>query len=531
MRSSRISRRTLLHLGAAGAFGAAVPLLVACGGGASTAASQSGGTATSGSTAVAAPSSAASPAVSSASSTAATSASVGSATSTASSASLVQSTSTEVASSSAALSAQSTAPAQAKTTLAFWHYGGTPYQAAFGKWAGQFNAASGAVEVKNMLYSTNNNQKLTVVMAAGTGPDAYLSDSDGFKNRAFAGLEGPIDDLAARDKTVGANLQQMLPSSVQWYHYNGKSYGLPWDYGVSALTYNLDHVRAAGLTPPAELAADPAKWTWDTLQQYAAKLTVQAGGAVDRAGLHLGWDGYEGSWYSLALAHGGSYYNQALDQCTIAGPACVEALDYAAAMAKAGSNAEPTWWMGITKANKNAAGAFTAGKISMHYGVSAFWSSLEQAKTGIAWDAAMLPYDPKNGKAGNWSNMAGLVINPQSKHRPEVFPFLVYLTGAAVQDTIASATNECPARLDSVAKTYLDPKVAGPPAGRPTLKPAIDASVTDGTPYVNEDDAWNWMTSAAMDAYSGKRTAKDALAALQAQVQAAIDAAKARGKP
>jgi len=68
---------------------------------------------------------------------------------------------------------------------------------------------------------------------------------------------------------------------------------------------------------------------------------VQKAGSVDRAGLHLGWDGYEGSWYSLALANGGRYYNQALDQCTIAGPACVKALDYAAAMAKTGGNATP----------------------------------------------------------------------------------------------------------------------------------------------------------------------------------------------
>jgi ABC-type glycerol-3-phosphate transport system substrate-binding protein len=127
--------------------------------------------------------------------------------------------------------------------------------------------------------------------------------------------------------------------------------------------------------------------------------------------------------------------------------------------------------------------------------------------------------------------MAGLVINPQSKRRAEIFPYLVYLTGAEVQDAIAAATGECPARLDSVAKSYLDPKVAGPPAGRATLKPVIDASVTDGTPYVNEDDAWNWMTSAAMDVFSGKQTAKDALTALQARMQATMDTAKAQGKP
>jgi ABC-type glycerol-3-phosphate transport system substrate-binding protein len=447
----------------------------------------------------------------------------------ASSASLVQTASTTATSSSAAVSAAAKAPAPGTTTIEFWQYGGTPYQTVFEQWASQFAATHSSIQVKDTTYATNNNQKLTVVMAAGTDPDAYLSDSDGFKNRAFAGLEGPIDDLVAQDKTVGANLKQMLPSAVQWYQYNGKSYGLPWDYGVSVVIYNLDHMHAAGLTPPAELASDPAKWTWDTLQQYAEQLTVQKAGSVDRAGLHLGWDGYEGSWYSLALANGGRYYNQALDQCTIAGPACVKALDYAAAMAKAGGNATPDWWKTVTGAYKNAAGVFTAGKVSMHYGVSAIFTALAQAKTGIAWDATFLPYDPTTGKTGNWSNMAGLVMNPQSKHRDEAFQFLVYLTTAEAQDAIAAATGECPARLDSVAKTYLVPKVAGPPPGRSTLKPAIDASVTDGTPYVNEDDAWNWMTTAATDVFSGKSTAQEALTALQSQMQAAINTAKARG--
>ena len=529
MRPPVRTRRAFLRLGAAGLGAAALPLLAACGGAAVTATAT--GTTAQTSSVASASSAASTSAAAATSASTAPPASVATTTSSAVSTSIAPSSATAASASSATVSAQAAAPGQAKPTLAFWHYGGTPYQTAFGKWAGQFNATTSAVEVKNSIYSTNNNQKLTVVMAAGTGPDAYLSDSDGFKNRAFAGLEGPIDDLVAKDKAVGANLQQMLPSAVQWYQYDGKSYGLPWDYGVSVLTYNLDHLRSAGLTPPSELAKDPAKWTWDTLQEYAEKLTVRQGGTVDRAGLHLQWGAYEGSWYSMALANGGHYYNDTLDKCTIASPECVEALDYAAKMARDGSNAEPTWWQAATKANTNTAGVFLAGKLSMHYGVSAFFSSLEAAKTSIAWDATMLPYDPKNGKAGNWSNMAGLVVNPQSKYRPEIFGFLVYLTGQTVQDDVAAGTNECPARLDSVAKTYLVPQVAGPPPSRPTFKPAIDASVTDGTPYVNEDDAANWFTAAGLEAYSGKSTAQDALAALQAKMQAAIDTAKARGKP
>ena len=85
-------------------------------------------------------------------------------------------------------------------------------------------------------------------------------------------------------------------------------------------------------------------------------------------------------------------------------------------------------------------------------------------------------------------------------------------------------------RLDSADKTYLLPKVAGPPPGRTTLKPALEATVTLGSPYVTEDDAWNLMSKAAQSVYEGTSTAKDALTALQSQINAKIQAAKAGAK-
>jgi len=378
-----------------------------------------------------------------------------------------------------------------------------------------------------MQYSTNNNQKITVAEAGGAGPDTFLSDSDGFKNRAYAGLEGPIDDLVAQDKTVGANLKQMLPYAVQWYAYNGKSYGLPWDYSAGVVLYNVDFLRAAGLTPPTELASDPKQWTWDTFLQYATKLTVRNAQGIDRAGAYLSWGGYENSWYSLALANGGSYYNETLDQCTIDSPACVEALDFAAAAAKSGIIATPTWWKTITTQYKNSMEPFTAGKLAMQYTGDWNFKAIVQAKTSVNWDATFLPYDPKTGKTGNWSNVRGLVMNPGAKHRDESFQFLAYLTTTEVQDTITATFAEAPMRLDSAQKTYLVPQVSGPPAGRTTLKPALDSTVTDGTPYVNEDDAWNFMSTAVQAVYDGKSSAKDSLTSLAQQMNGKIQAARA----
>jgi multiple sugar transport system substrate-binding protein len=515
-------RRVLAVLGT----GLAVPLLAACGGAASATVSTGSASAAPATTAPA--TTATSAPVSSAASTAsAASAAVTTASSASTSAAITATKA--VTSTTSSASASAAAPAKGKTAVEFWQWG-AGYQPGFVGWAKTYSDRSSTTQVNVTMFGTNNNAKITVAIAGGSGPDAYLSDSDGFKNRAYAGLEGPMDDLAAQDKTATDNLKQMLPAAVDWYTYQGKRYGLPWDYSAGVVVYNIDLLRPSGLAMPADLAKDPKQWTWDTLQQYATKLTVKTGTTPDRVGAYLSWGGYENSWYSLALANGGSYYNQALDQCTIGSAECVEALDYVVSLAKSGVIATPSWWKTITTQYKNPMEPFLAGKVAMQYTGDWNFKPLEQAKTTINWDATILPYAPKTGKTGNWSNLRGLVMPPNAKHRDEAFSFLAYLGTAEVQDTITSTFAEVPMRTDSAAKTYLVPAVAGPPPGRPTFKPALDATTTDGTPYVNEDDAYNNMADAGQKAVDGTISAKEALTALQTQMNGLIQTAKANKK-
>lgn len=510
-------RRLLTVLGS----GLAIPLLAACGGVASTSVSTAA--------AATAPATTAPTAVSAAASSISTASTSVAATSSGATTSSVAASTRVATTSSKASAAAATAPAKGKTAVEFWQWG-SGYQTGFEGWAKTYSDRNSSVQVNVTKYATNNNQKITVAIAGGTGPDAYLSDSDGFKNRAFAGLEGSIDDLTSRDKTATDNLKAMLPSAVDWYTFQGKRFGLPWDYSAGVVLYNLDLLHPAGLTPPAELAKDPKQWTWDTLQQYATKLTVKNGTTPDRVGAYLSWGGYENSWYSLALANGGSYYNQALDQCTIASTQCVEALDYVVSLAKSGIIATPTWWKTITAQYKNSMEPFLAGKVAMQYTGDWNFKPILQSKTSINWDATFLPYAPKTGKTGNWSNLRGLVMPPSPKHREEAFQFLTYLGSAEVQDTITATLAEVPMRMDSAGKTYLVPAVAGPPVGRTTLRPALEATTTDGTPYVNEDDAYSNMAKAGQKAVDGQMSAKDALAALQSQMNGLMQAAKANKK-
>lgn len=525
-------RRLLAMLGT----GLTIPLLAACGGAASATISTGSASSAPATTASAALAST----TASAASGAATTASAASVASTAASAasttlaSAVSTSSVAAAATTAATTASSSAaaaaaPGKGKIAVEFWQWG-AGYQTGFEGWAKTFSDRSSTVQVNVTKYATNNNQKITVAIAGGAGPDAYLSDSDGFKNRAYAGLEGSIDDLAAQDKTAAANLKQMLPAAVDWYTYQGKRFGMPWDYSAGVVVYNLDLLRPAGLTPPSELVKDPKQWTWDTLQQYATKLTVKSGTTPDRVGAYLSWGGYENSWYSMALANGGSYYNQALDQCTIGSPACVEALDYVVSLAKSGIIATPTWWKTITTQYKNPMEPFLAGKVAIQYTGDWNFKPIVQSKTTMNWDATILPYAPKTGKTGNWSNLRGLVMPPNGKHRDETFQFLTYMGSTEVQDTITATLAEVPMRMDSAAKTYLVAAIAGPPAGRSTLLPALDATTTDGTPYVNEDDAYNNMDTAGQKAVDGQISAQDALTGLQTQMNGLMQAAKANKK-
>ena len=55
---------------------------------------------------------------------------------------------------------------------------------------------------------------------------------------------------------------------------SGLLFMLPVEVYSIVTWYNLDMIRQAGLTPPAELK--PEEWTWERMREYGRKLTVDS---------------------------------------------------------------------------------------------------------------------------------------------------------------------------------------------------------------------------------------------------------------
>jgi len=515
--SAKLSRRELLVTARVGVLGtAAVGLLAACGG---TAAVGS----TSGTVSVSAASatgSTAAPTASAAVTTSSAATASAAASSTASAAATTTSaTATKAAAASTSAAAVPTVPADA---VDFWQWG-AGYVPGFAKLTDDYNKTS-KVKVGTVNPSDYWN-KVVTTQASGTGPDGFLMNNVNFKQWAHNGLVADLSGYLNPDKDAAASLKAMTPSLVNWYQYQGKTMGVPWDFSAGIVGFNLDQLRAVGLTSPNDQGK---KWDWNLMQDYATKLTQKSGSEITRSGIWIN-AGLENGYYSFCVANGGSFFNESLDQCTIASPEAISGLDFVLTMLKNGVAATPAFMSAANKAVPTGGTAFTDGATAMDF--EGDWNFTTWVKaTSLNWDATIFPYSPTTGKTANTSNLRGVVMNPQSKKKDDTWNWMAYLMSKPVQDQITGLLGEIPANSASATATYGDPTKGGPPPGRKYFQPVLDAT----TPLPASDlISWNDIVKYAYgkpitDAFALKLPAADALKQVQDAVNGIISANKGK---
>src|SRR5439155_1465888 len=73
-----------------------------------------------------------------------------------------------------------------------------------------------------------------------------------------------LDDLMAKS---GVKKDDFVPTIINAFSYQGKTYGIPKDFNTLGLVYNKDIFKAAGVAEPTNY------WTWTDLSAAAKKLT------------------------------------------------------------------------------------------------------------------------------------------------------------------------------------------------------------------------------------------------------------------
>jgi ABC-type glycerol-3-phosphate transport system substrate-binding protein len=212
-----------------------------------------------------------------------------------------------------------------KTKVKFWTHTHPPMIAQNKTLIQQFQQANPDIEIEyNIIPNNEFATKMLTSMGSGTGPDVINMDDNQMRSIYIPkGLVQPLDPAGVGYGSEEALKGAYIPGALEGSTADGKVYGLPSEFNVTAFAINTDAFTQAGLDPKA-----PPK-SWEELGTEGQKLVVKNGDTLTRRGfdflyLHAGW--YHNQLGTLMLQTGGSYVAPDGKTVTVNKPETVAAL-------------------------------------------------------------------------------------------------------------------------------------------------------------------------------------------------------------
>jgi multiple sugar transport system substrate-binding protein len=354
-----------------------------------------------------------------------------------------------------------------------------------------FEKANPKIKVK--IQVTPYDQYFTKLQAAaggGAAPDVFWMNGPNFRLYASNGVLAPI---SKQIKAAGLKTSVYPKSLVDLYSLGGKQYGLPKDFDTIGLWYNKTLFDAAGVKYP------DASWTWQDLQDAAAKLTNKSKGIY---GIPASLEGQQ-NFYNTILQAGGHIISADGKTSGYNDPATIEGLKFWTDLIKNGSSPSlqqmtdtlPLQW-------------FESGKAAMFYGGS--WNVVEFKKNDYTRDKVNVAPLPMGKQKGVVIHGLANVISAKSKHADAAWKFVDYL-GSKAAATVEAETGTVIPAYNGTQQAW----VAASP--NYDLKVFLDATAYSSPfPVSQNTAAWNTdETKYLTPAWDGKEdvaAAADALA-------------------
>ena len=286
-----------------------------------------------------------------------------------------------------------------------------------------------------IIPAANFVQKLGTAASAGSGPDVSSIDLVYAPYFASAGALEDISDLAGSLPYKDS----LSPSHQRLGTFEDKTYALPFTAEASAVYYNKDLFKKAGL--------DPNKPPTSYAEMRAAAKKIRALGSgyygFTFAGACGGCNVFE--FAPHVWASGGDILNQDGTKATLDTPQVTDALQFYRDMWTDGS---------VSTASKNDAGTqqiplFSSGKVGMVTLGAFAIPTIEKAKINFG-------VTPIPGKDGGTASFAGgdviSVING-TKNKAGAEDFIKWATDEQAQ-TFLAKNGSVPVRTDLVPKIY-----------------------------------------------------------------------------
>jgi multiple sugar transport system substrate-binding protein len=299
-------------------------------------------------------------------------------------------------------------------TITFSGWGDETEQKVYRDSIARFNELCPGVTVDYQPVPDKFQDKLKAQMAGGTAPDVFYVDDQLMNAFASSGQLLALDDYMSQ---AGVSRDDFIPALLTIFTQDGKTYGLPKDWGTLGLVYLPEAFQAAGVDEPTD------SWTWDDLRT-AAKTISDAG---TYKGFCMGAD-----WARFApfvFSNGGSFASEDNTTATLDTPEVKEMATLVSDMYTEGSLVKPAdvgaSWCGEAIGKKLVA-MTTEGGWMVNF--------MKQNYPDVEWKAVQIPQGPVNRADIIFTNAIG--VNAATQYPNAAAALALYLTGEANQGEI-----------------------------------------------------------------------------------------------
>jgi len=297
-------------------------------------------------------------------------------------------------------------PVESGAKITFSGWGDETEQKIYRDSIKRFNKFYPDVKVDYQPIPANFQTKLKAMMAGGTAPDVFYVDDQLMTAFGSSGQLMPLDSYMTQ---AGASRKDFIPALLTIFTLNGKTYGLPKDWGTLGLVYLPEAFKAAGIAEPT------ANWTWDDLK--AAAEAIQKTGKYGGFCMNADWARFA----PFAFGNGGAYANADNTKAMLDTPAVKGAAKFIAGMKASGA---------LVTASDVGAGwcgeAIGKKLVGMTYEGGWMVNFMRQNYKDVKWKAVPLPTGPKGKADVIFTNAIG--VNASTKYPKAAAAFAIFLT-------------------------------------------------------------------------------------------------------
>jgi len=336
-------------------------------------------------------------------------------------------------------------------------------------------------------------------LSAGTAGDLFYMDIFWAEYIIKAGQVEPLDSYLAKSAVLSKD--DIIPSLLNAFSFDGKAYGIPKDFNSLALMYNKDHFDIAGVPYPNE------KDTWEDLENKLAKVVEAFGGEVE--GIALAPD--FARFGAIAYATGWEPFVNG--KTNLMDPAFLEAFNWYTELKEKGLGVMPAdvgqGWNG---------GAFAIEKVAVAFEGAWILGFLRDEAPNLKYGATLLPKNPKTGQPGNLIYTVAWGINANSKNKDAAFKVMEALTSPDAQQWILERGLAIPSRKALADNPYFEKDTPEAQANKIVF---LGASAGNVKPFKFKEYGGKWMDPinvALSEVMSGQKTVEEALEIAQEQL-------------